>query len=140
MELPKDIIAVIINHAELSIDTRMEFRKDFGADIKPRPVYVDADFREKMRVICERRTMNFAKYTRLLKDNSFRWSTTLDITPPLKVNNNTYVEISVSDFGTEGIEMCVKTTHISDTPHWAIRIASVNCDIHTGKESSAEWQ
>lgn len=134
MALPNEIIAVIINQADLSIDTRVELRKDFGADMKWRRVHVDADFREKMRVICERRTNNFAKYTRLLKDNSFRWSTTLDMTPPLKIDNNTYVEISVSDFGGDGINMCVKTTCITDTPVWAIRIASTNCDINTGVE------
>lgn len=134
MALPNEIIAIILNNADLSIDDRLEFRKQFGTDIKWNRVEVNPGFAEKMRVICERRTRNFAKYTRLLKDDSFRWSTTLDITPPLKVDNNTYVEISVSDFGGQGIEMCVKTTRINDFPAWAIRIMTTCCDMNTGKE------
>jgi hypothetical protein len=133
MELPNDIIVAILNTAELSIDGRLAMKRYFGASIKWGRVTVDDALRRKLDGICERRTANFAKYARMLNDNSFRWCTTIDQTvSPIKVDRNTFLEISVTDFGGNDIEICVKTTRLTDSPVWSMRISAINCDIHTG--------
>lgn len=132
MELPNDIIVSIINRADLSIDGRLEFKRTFGSDIKWGKVAVDEELRRKMDAIFDRRAKNFVKYGLLLKDNSFRWSTTIDQTAPIKIDKNTFLEISVTDFGGSDIEMCAKTTRLTENPVWSMRISTVNCDMHTG--------
>lgn len=139
MELPNDIIIDIINKAGVSIDSRLELKRNFGDAICWRPVEVDVTLREKLDAVCARRTRHYEKYKVMKTQNSFRWSTTLDLTPPLKVCDDAYIEISVTDFG-DAIEMCMKKTCIVDVPVFSVCMSAINCDVHTGQAVENDFE
>lgn len=134
-ELPNELIAMILNTAELSIDTRLAFKNY----IAPCAVTVPEGLADKLAVMHKRRTERYIRYKELMEENSFRWSTSLELTAPIKIDNNTFIEISVSDFGGDGIEMSLKTTRLCNSRNWSLSISTVTCDLHTGKDMNNEF-
>lgn len=61
MYIPREIVADILNRADVSIDTRLAFR-DYG--VVPRKLQVDDAFTRKLDVLCRRRTHMYMLYTK----------------------------------------------------------------------------
>lgn len=92
---PYDVVSVILNQAQLPIDTYLAMRTQYH--ITPKKVRIDADFKMKMDHMITRRVSGLARYKRLYDEtHGFMFAMPMDKIIR-RTDPNTTVEMDITE-------------------------------------------
>lgn len=126
--LPQDLQRIILNNAELPIETYLHFHKQF--ELTPKKLSCSTEFIDKLNKQCERRAKGYAEKNRIERlDQSL--SSPLDYFYK-KSNNNYSIEIIV-DFDKDDSRMKVAMRILHSTADEMFTLRKTVADINTGE-------
>jgi len=135
MYIPREIVADIINRADVPIDTRLAFRS-YG--VVPKKLHVDEQFTRKLDVLCRRRThMYMLSKKRHMKSMCLERISARVKECESHIHVNVFVSICWDDEGAYDVRYTMRSVHFpTDFGYESPPKASkVYCsDIHTGHE------